>query len=249
MPVPLNDPIFREETDSTNREMWRMVESSPDLPEGTALWTNNQFAGRGMAGTTWTSETGKNLTCSFLLKPSFLEPGKQFLLNKCIALSICTTLKQIAPKYDFGIKWPNDIYHKNRKIAGTLIENRILGKTYELCVAGIGININQLVFPKEIPNAVSLAFVTGQEHSVKRCLEVLSGQLGYFYSELKAGNIQKIDCLYLKHLLGYGENITFRQEDKIFTAIIAGISEHGKLILNHNNAILEFGMKEIEFVL
>ena len=225
-----------------------MVESDAELPEGTILWTNKQLAGRGMTGTTWNSEAGKNLTCSILLKPSFLDPGKQFALNKCIALSICETLRQMAPDHDFLIKWPNDIYFGTAKIAGTLIENRILGKTYDICVAGIGININQLVFPKEIPNAVSLAFVTGQEHSVKRVLEVLSDRIGYFYSELKTGSIQKIDNLYLNHLLGYGKIMKFRKGEKTFSASIADVSEHGKLILNHNNTIVEFGMKEIEFV-
>ncbi len=249
MPVSIKHPIFREETDSTNREMWRMIELSPDLPEGTILWTNNQFAGRGMAGTSWHSEAGKNLTCSLLLRPNFLEPGKQFTLNKCIALSICETLKHFAPNHNFWIKWPNDIYFETGKIAGTLIENRIQGKTYDICVAGIGININQLIFPKEIPNPVSLASVTGKEHEIKKCLEVLTDRIGYFYGRLSMGHNQSIDSLYLKHLLGYGKTLNFRKGNKNFSASIAGVNEHGKLILIHNNTIAEFGMKEIEFVL
>lgn len=226
-----------------------MVESCPELPEGTVLWTNKQYAGKGMAGTTWNSETGKNLTCSFLLKPSFINPGKQFALNKCIALSICETLRQMAPKQDFLIKWPNDIYFETGKIAGTLIENRILGKTYEICIAGIGININQLVFPKEVPNPVSLASVTGQVYDIKSCLEVLSDRISYFYGMLKAGNTNALDSLYLKHLLGYGRIMIFRKGTKTFSARIAGVSEYGKLILNHNKDFVEFEIKEIEFVL
>ncbi len=242
--------IFLKEADSTNKEIWQLADSGQPIPEGLILWAGKQQAGRGMGTTKWHSEAGKNLTCSFFFKPVFLEPGKQFILNKCIAISICSTLQQIAPEYEFRIKWPNDIYHENKKISGTLIENRIQGQTFECCVVGIGININQIHFPEDVPNPISLALITGKQIHVKTCLFKLNKNICYFYTILKQGDHNKINELYLKQMLGYSRYITFRKNDKVFDATIEGVSDYGKLILRDDrNNIREYGMKEIEFLL
>ncbi len=241
--------IFKEETDSTNKELWQMADSGTQIPEGLVLWTNNQQAGRGMGGTTWHSKAGRNLTCSFFLKPVFLEPAKQFILNKCIAVSISATLQQIAPKHAFGIKWPNDIYHANKKISGTLIENRIQGQEYACCVAGIGININQVSFPENIPNPTSLALITGSQASIEICLTQLQDNLYHFYENLKKGRFNIINQLYLDNMLGYGRRMKFKENDIIFDATIEGVNDYGKLILKSGpNTTREYGMKEIEFL-
>lgn len=240
--------IFKQEIDSTNKELWRIAESGAQMHEGLTIWAGFQNQGRGMAGTSWHGEAGKNLTCSFLLKPVFLDPGKQFILNKCIAVSICKALKIMAPKHDFLIKWPNDTYYKSKKIAGTLIENRIQGRIYDLCVAGIGININQQIFPEEIPNPSSLARITGKEYDLKKCLKILSDQVKHHYKLLKAGHSETINSLYLEHLLGYKRRMTFRKNETTFTAIIQGVSEYGKLILSNEQGNHAFDMKEVEFV-
>ena len=76
---------------------------------------------------------------------------------------------------DCSIKWPNDIYVKNDKIAGILIENSIIGDKIENTIAGIGLNINQNNFVSDAPNPVSLRMVTGKNYDLSNCLN----QLGF----------------------------------------------------------------------
>lgn len=242
--------LYLEQTDSTNRELWRMLDAGQELPEGFALWAGNQTAGRGLGNTSWYSEPHKNLTFSVVLKPHFLPPNKQFLLNKSIAVAIMTTLSETCNRNDFLIKWPNDIYCTNKKIAGTLIENRIMGNTFELCVAGIGININQHKFYDDIPNPTSLALLTARNFDIKNLLERLLEQILYNYLLIKNKHENLINEAYLKHLLGFGKWMHFTRRKKPLYAMITGVNDYGQLILkNENGDLKEFAMKEIEFLL
>lgn len=243
-------PLFLEHCDSTNRELWRMLDAGKDLDEGFAIQAGFQTAGRGQGNTTWESEAGKNLLCSVLLKPHFLAPAKQFLLNKCFALAIIKTLSQIDTRHAYAIKWPNDIYTGNKKISGTLIENRILGTTLEVCVAGIAININQQRFNDEIPNPTSLSILNQREYNTKECLESLIKHIMKLYSYLKENQIEHIHQAYLHHLLGYNKEMRFLTMGNVLLGKIVGVNDHGKLILEDEKTnIREFGMKEIEFLL
>ena len=120
-----------------------------------------QTAGRGQAGNSWESEAGKNLLFGLLFHPREVEANRQFILSQAVALSICETLSDYAE--DIRIKWPNDIYWKDRKICGMLIENTLVGRCIENCIIGAGININQQTFCSDAPNPVSLRQITGKE--------------------------------------------------------------------------------------
>ena len=139
---------------STNSEMLRRLEAKEVLEEGTVIWTTRQTAGRGQVGNSWESEADKNISFSMLFHPTWLSPAKQFVLSEIAALGIAETLEDYFP--GFSIKWPNDIYHDDRKIAGMLIENRIIGTHLQDSVIGIGVNINQMEFSSSAPNPVSL---------------------------------------------------------------------------------------------
>lgn len=244
------DTLYLEQTDSTNLALLRLLDAGEVLPEGFTLWTGNQTAGRGLGNTSWYSEPAKNLTFSVLLKPRFLPPGKQFLLNKSIATAIISALSEISKKNVFQIKWPNDIYWSNKKIAGTLIENQIMGNVYERCVVGIGININQKEFRDDIPNATSLTLVTGIEFDIKKLLGIVAEYVLLNYSLLKNKHESRIHECYLEHLLGYGKWMRFSLHGESFNAMIVGVNDHGKLILKNENGLLgEYGMKEIGFLL
>ncbi len=245
-----HNTLYLEQTDSTNRELWRMLDAGRELPEGFSLRAGDQTAGRGMGNTSWISEAHKNLTFSVLFKPRFLAPNKQFLLNKSIAVAIVTALSKTTKNTAFKIKWPNDIYFSNKKIAGTLIENRIMGQTYEFCVVGAGVNVNQRNFPNDLPNPTSLALITGKEHNIKGIMDVILEHMILYYSILKQKRESAIHEAYLKHLLGHGKWMQFAHEGKIVNAMIVGVNNYGKLILKYENQDLkEFAMKEIEFIL
>ena len=155
--------IHLNETHSTNSYLRELIMREKEQPEGTVVITDYQTAGRGQKGNSWESERGKNLTFSILLHPNHIPPGKQFILSQLISIAIVGVLK----KYDrhFTIKWPNDIYWKEKKIAGMLIEVDLTGSSLSNAIIGIGININQRHFKSDAPNPVSLTQITGKEHS------------------------------------------------------------------------------------
>ena len=241
---------YIEKTDSTNRALWRMINAGSIPEEGRVLHAGNQTAGRGLGNNRWTSEPSQNLTVSILLKPVFLPPAQQFFLNKSVAIGIRNTLSELCPDEVFKIKWPNDIYAGNKKIAGTLIENRIMGQTYELSIVGIGININQTDFPASLPNPSSIALLCEKKFNVSECLDRLLNNTGRQYDQLVKGHRTGLDDEYLSHLMGYRKRMRFKNEGKKFEACITGVDEYGKIILEQENRPAEsFGMKEIQMLL
>ena len=156
--------IHLNETHSTNSYLRELIMREKEQPEGTVVITDYQTAGRGQKGNSWESERGKNLTFSILLHPNHIPPGKQFILSQLISIAIVGVLKE----YDrhFTIKWPNDIYWKEKKIAGMLIEVDLTGSSLSNAIIGIGININQRHFKSDAPNPVSLTQITGKEHNL-----------------------------------------------------------------------------------
>ena len=216
-------------------------------PEGTIISTKYQTAGRGHGANKWESKQGENLTISIVLYPVFLKANEQFLLSMAISLGIKDFLGLYTP--DISIKWPNDIYVSDDKIAGILIENSISGNNFDYCIAGIGININQEKFTKDAPNPISLVQITGRKHSLDDSLNLLCRHLDFRYNQLKeVKNRQNIKANYLNNLYHYQEFVQFRHENKKFTAKITGIDQSGRLIIRHKNGETEkFGFHEVSF--
>jgi BirA family biotin operon repressor/biotin-[acetyl-CoA-carboxylase] ligase len=115
--------LFFENLPSTNAHAAYLLKRE-NLKEGTIVYTNYQSAGKGYSGNRWESEDGKNLLISIILFPSFLKPSDQFLISMTLSLGICDFLSRFIP--GCSVKWPNDIYINNDKIAGILIENAII---------------------------------------------------------------------------------------------------------------------------
>src|ERR1035441_10550859 len=129
---------------STNNFAKDMLSNTRPV-EGTAIMAKEQYAGRGQMGNAWETESGKNLTCSFILYPEFLEADKQFFLNMAVALAVKDFCEHVLHD-EIKIKWPNDIYYHDKKLGGILIENSISGNKISSSVIGIGINVNQTAF-------------------------------------------------------------------------------------------------------
>jgi BirA family biotin operon repressor/biotin-[acetyl-CoA-carboxylase] ligase len=146
--------IHLPEVDSTNNYLLRQLAQGVDYPDGTVVYTTVQSCGRGQQGNSWESEPGRNLAFSLLLKPTFLPVTMSFALSELTALAIAETLDEYVP--GFLIKWPNDIYHDDRKAVGILIENRLSGRTLSHSIVGVGVNLNQRVFRSDAPNPVSV---------------------------------------------------------------------------------------------
>lgn len=238
--------ISLNEVESTNNYAMQLV--SDKAGEGTVVLAQFQSRGRGQAGSYWESEAGKNLLMSLVLKPVFLEAGKQFFLSMTVSLALADVLKIYTG--DVSIKWPNDIYIGNKKIAGILIENSLKGAMLERSTVGIGLNINQEKFESNAPNPVSLKQLTLKEHSVKQVLDELLNAVDNWYRRLKEGDYTQIKQAYLSALYRHNGWNLYRDTNGDFEAQIAGIGEFGQLKLEERSGkIRSYLFKEVEFVL
>jgi BirA family transcriptional regulator, biotin operon repressor / biotin---[acetyl-CoA-carboxylase] ligase len=118
---------------------------------GTVFFAHEQSAGKGQRGKTWITEAGANIIMSIVLQPDLLEIKHQFALSACIAVCLHDFFQKYSGN-DCRIKWPNDLYWRDRKTGGILIENVILGTAWKYAIVGIGININQVAFPQYLTN-------------------------------------------------------------------------------------------------
>jgi len=236
--------------DSTNRSLQQIIDKEK-AEEGIVVWTKDQTAGRGHGKNHWESEAGKNLTFSVLLKPSFISPEKQFLLTQIVSLAIVDLLTEIIPEEKTAIKWPNDIYIGNKKVAGILIQNFIKGQNIDYSIVGIGLNVNQKQFFSNAPNPVSLIQFTHNALVLDNLLDKLLIHIKTIY-EQSASLIyrEEINKRYLSHLFRYRQPAVFKEKDLQFQATISGIGEFGRIVLQLKNGEKKmFSFKEVEFVI
>lgn len=238
--------IKLDKTDSTNSYLSELLVKS-SLAEGSIVIAGNQEKGKGQRGTGWESEQGKNITLSVLLKPAFLAPDEQFELSKAVALSVADFIRENIRHAEIKIKWPNDIYIDNKKVAGILIENSVSGNSISHSVIGIGININQESFSKELPNPSSLKLAAGKEFDLEECLERLCSCIEKRYLQLRS-DPEEIGCDYLGCLYRFDKWAFYNFKGEKLIARIMGVSKTGKLILERKNKErLECDIKEVEF--
>lgn len=235
------------EVDSTNVYAASLIKNSPKIiTDGMVIYTDNQTNGKGQRGRIWETTPNKNLTFSIVLKPNLLV-NEQFLLSKICALGILDFLTDLGIK-NTSIKWPNDIYVGNQKIAGMLLENTLKNSKIEFCIAGIGININQTDFNEHLQQATSLQLITNKSYELSQLLSQLLFFIEKRYLQLKTGKLQQINNDYLNHLLGYNTERTYLVNNQKVLGVISGVASSGKLQVIHKNNLHEYDMKEIEFV-
>jgi BirA family transcriptional regulator, biotin operon repressor / biotin---[acetyl-CoA-carboxylase] ligase len=239
--------FFYKDLPSTNSMAITLLKENK-MPEGSVIYAGYQTSGRGQLGNKWESEENKNLLISIVLYPSMIRPDDQFLLSMSVSLGICDFLNQFIP--DISIKWPNDIYVKNDKIAGILIENSILGDHIEHAIAGIGININQEKFLSDAPNPVSLSILTGRQYDLDDCLRQLSRELDKRYKQLISEDFDLLQRDYCSMLYRRDQWCSFQDTDGIFTGRISDVTGLGRLKVEREDGVVsEYSFKEIDFIL
>ena len=148
-----------------------------------------------------------------------------------------------------AIKWANDIYIGDKKVCGILIQNSLSGSRLQATIIGIGININQLDFPKNI-NATSLRLETGQLFELMPFVEKLTQCLEFRYLQLKSAvNFNKIHEEYLSKMYRFGMDAIYRRmkDDTVFMGKIVGVSATGQLEIMSDRGIELFDIKEVKF--
>ncbi len=249
-----NNQIFLDTVNSTNDFAIKFLkEKKCNLKENydnLLVYTDNQNQGRGQRGNFWESERKKNLTFSVVWFPEFLKANEQFFLLKSVAMSIIDFLFPLI-KEELKIKWPNDIYVKDKKIAGILIENVIKGEFIKQSVIGIGININQTNF--NYPNAISLKLIFKKDFSLGKILKKILKYLNFRYEKLDKKNFLSLSEEYLKFLYRFNKFYSYEvicKKNYLIFAKIKNVENNGSLILEKKNGdILKFSFKEIRFII
>lgn len=213
------------------------------------IWAEQQTSGRGQRGHSWHSTEGENITFSVVLTPSFLPIIEQFLLSEIVALALVDTLAHYG--IVCRIKWTNDIYAGDNKIAGVLIEHSLAGESIARTIVGIGLNINQRTFPSDIPNPTSMFLERGTTFSREEILNHYVATLRNLYALLERGEKQTIEERYIATMYHLNEEHTYAYPSgEHFRATIRGVRHSGHLRLEHSDGTIgEYAFKEVEFVL
>ena len=239
-----------KETTSTNDYLANLCRESK-AKEFYTVVAKSQTNGKGQRGNSWESESGKNLTFSIVLYPTALEANKQFILSMLAALACHEALSNYTN--GFSIKWPNDIYWKDKKIGGILIENELEGKYITQSIIGIGLNINQEAFHSDAPNPVSLKQIIGAEVNLQEVLMKVVHSIIAGYRQLEAYfNITQlaISAMYRKHLYRRKGLFPYRDAQGDFLAEHQEVEPDGHLVLkDEQGALRRYAFKEVTFVL
>jgi BirA family biotin operon repressor/biotin-[acetyl-CoA-carboxylase] ligase len=233
--------IYVPECHSTNTLLAEFA-TRQNLAAGTVLITTHQVAGRGQRGAAWVAEPGKNITASFLVVPNFLDVQSQFMLTQWVSLAVAQTIELVADR-PAAIKWPNDVLIGSRKVCGILIENSLTGGTFNQSIIGIGLNVNQQVFP--FAGATSLHLETGRIFSLQQVFEALCAQLERGFLELRSGRFPTDQ--YLFRLYGRGQRVPLADASGDFEGLLEGVTPGGKLLVVREDGPHVYGMKEIRF--
>ena len=238
---------FRELDSTNNYALSLLSKNKPS--EGTVISAWKQSDGRGQIGNYWESEAGKNITVSIVLYPSFVTVQEQFVLNQVISLGVVDFL---SAKIDRGlrVKWPNDIYVGDKKIAGILIQNSLSQSKIQSSIAGIGINVNQAVFRSNAPNPTSLGLETSSAYELEELLPQLCKAIETRYLEIRSQNFEKVRSDYLNCLYRFQEDALYQRTGtkEVFSGKIVGLTKTGRLILDTKKGEAIFSLKEIKFL-
>ena len=251
-------------TDSTNTYL-RQLRPMPDDPI-TLVTTEYQTAGRGQRGNSWESEPGSNLLYSLLVHPSTLRPSQMFSLSEVAALSVCQSLDEILAPWrgqegaapagvhpatlPFCVKWPNDIYYGDRKVAGILIETDLMGSRIANAIIGVGVNLNQRRFLGNAPNPISLCHITGHDTSPQLAMDTIMKHFTHLYARLEAGDLDSLHHDFMQHLYRREGFHPYQDASGSFRARIVGVELTGHLILEDTEGrTRRYAFKEVSFSL
>jgi BirA family biotin operon repressor/biotin-[acetyl-CoA-carboxylase] ligase len=237
--------IYFKCIDSTNTTALEWAKNN-SCENGTVFITDFQTNGRGQQSNIWESEPNKNLMFSVVLnqESSLLNP---FLLNKITAFSLLQCLQNRLNYSPFiKIKWPNDLYFKQKKIAGILIENNYLGNKINYSVVGIGINVNQKFEKDSTINATSIYELSENEQNR---MELFQEFLEIFELNLINYKTLNIENLFANALLGYSQTEVFSINNEIIEGTIVNCDEFGRLSVLINGEIKQFNHGEIKQII
>ncbi len=237
--------IILDTIDSTNNHAMKLARDG-SVSDGTVFFALEQTKGKGQMNKNWTSNKGENILMSIVLDCRSYQLNQQFLLSMATSLACNNVLKKYAID-GMTIKWPNDLYWRDRKAGGILIENIVISGVWETAVVGIGININQTQFDEMQRKPVSLKQITGKNLDPIIIAKEICLELDHYRSLLDPEKKELLLSMYNQVLYKRNELVLFRKDSLEIKAKIKGVNMEGKLILNEQPLqLLKWG--ELEWV-
>lgn len=221
------------------------LDHAGQAPDGTVVIAHHQTSGRGQRGNTWESGSGLNLTFSVVMHPVFLMAIHQFHLNKAVALAIHDVVRRYTTE-PARVKWPNDIMIGTNKVCGILIENLLTGSQLSRSIIGIGLNVNQKEFAS--PGASSLSVHSGKSIDLPVLFDELLHSLEQRYLQVRSNHLAEIDSDYHRSLYRVDESHSFSVDGRKLQGTIRGVDPLGRLLVEIDNGMRSFDVKEIKFV-
>lgn len=238
--------IILEQVDSTNNYAMGMVHEGL-ATHGNAVFSHFQTAGKGQRGKLWQMNKEQNIALSVVLKPTELNLHHPFQISLAVALASYDFFSNYAGD-ETSIKWPNDIYWRDRKAGGILIENLIRGSKWKFAVAGIGLNINQTIFDPDLKTAVSLKQITGKNFDPVELARELHQKVLDRSQELLTKPFENLLGEYQQHLYKMNSVVKLKQDNRVFETLVKGVSTTGQLLtFDVIDKQIEFG--EVEWLL
>ena len=236
--------IHLEQIDSTNAYLQRQQSDIRNW----VVSTDEQTAGKGMGSNGWESEVGKNLTFSLAVDMGFLPAERQFLLSEAVPLGIIEVLDTLLPAEKLSIKWPNDIFFENRKLAGILINSTIKANMMDVSIIGIGLNVNQMQFQDWPTHPISMRLITGKDYDLQPLMEQIAERLLIKVKQL-ASDPATIEREYLNRLFRYRTWAEYEVDGKVLRLFMTGIDPFGRLqLVDEQQQLHQYEIKQIKFV-
>ncbi|HEY4208402.1 MAG TPA: biotin--[acetyl-CoA-carboxylase] ligase [Puia sp.] len=231
--------------DSTNNYAMGQVHAGL-ASHGMMYFAHEQWAGKGQRGKSWTSTPGENIVVSTVLEPVNPLLIQQFPLSAAVALACHDLFSRYAGAGDTTIKWPNDLYWRDRKAGGILIENCFKGDQWTHAIAGTGININQTVFPDSARNPVSLKQITGRSFDAVALAHELGAFLEARYQQWLKGDALVVE--YNQRLYRKDQPVRLKKDQAVFETVVKEVSLTGELI-TRDTLERTFVFGEVEWLL
>ena len=234
-----------DSTGSTNNYAMGMIHAGL-AKHGMAWFAYDQTEGRGQPGKTWETAAGQNIALSIVLQPAKLFFQRQFFFSAVVA-NTCYDFYKAYTRDEVSIKWPNDIYWRDRKAGGILIENKLMGDHWKWAVVGIGLNINQTIFSDGLTHAVSLKQITGRSYDPIVLAKTLHEQVLETISTVTEADIPNILLRYNERLFLKDKMARLKQGNTVFETCIKGVNESGQLI-TEDAVERRFNFGEVEWM-
>jgi BirA family transcriptional regulator, biotin operon repressor / biotin---[acetyl-CoA-carboxylase] ligase len=220
--------VILESVDSTNNYAMAMVQNGT-ANSGDAVFAMDQSHGKGRRDKTWKSKRGENILLTVLAQMQWLSLHEQFRLSMAVALACHDFFSQYI-KENVKIKWPNDIFINDSKAGGILIENQLKGNLWQWAIIGMGLNINQEKFEKDILKATSLTQITGERYNVIKLSGELHAMVLKRLSLLQSRGSTDMLNEYNQNLFCRNKAVKLKKGNIAFETEIESVSASGELI-------------------